>query len=186
MADQENATAMVFRQTGQVVECAPGIVGTVAIGPEEAVQGVDDEQPGVGSLKGVFEHGYVTKAQSGGLGRAGGEGTAQQDEARGITLETGKPRAEKFGGSVPPGGVKAGAGTSTATAGRGGRFASSTEGGGNGEGDPGFSGARVSGEDGKSASGEAVFPKPVYGAGLDVCEADQVSLTSGGGWGYLA
>ena len=36
-----------------------------------------------------------------------------------------------------------------------------------------------------SASGEAVFPKPVYGAGLDVCEADQVSL-AGGGWGCIA
>ena len=113
---------MVFRQTSQVVECAPGIVGTVASGPQEAVHGVDDEQPGVGSLKGVFEHGYVTKAQSGGLGRAGGEGTAQQDEARGIALEIGKPRAEKFGGSVPRGGVKARAGASTATAGRGGRL----------------------------------------------------------------
>ena len=121
----------------------------------------------------------------GGLGRAGGEGAAQQEEARGITLEAGKPRAEKFGGFVSRGGVQAGAGVRTATAGRGGRLASPTEGGGNGEGDPGFSGARVSGEDGKSASGEAVLPKPVYGAGLDVCEADQVSL-AGGGWSQLA
>jgi hypothetical protein len=120
------------------------------------------------------------------LGTAGGEGATQQEEARGITLEAGKPRAEKFGGCVPSGGVQAVAGVRTASAGRGGRLASPTEGGGNGEGDPGFSGARVSGEDGKSASGEAVFPKPVYGAGLDVCEADQVGLTSGGGWGYLA
>ena len=177
---------MVFRQASQVVECAPGIVGTVTTDAEEAVQGVDDEQPGLGSLQGVFEHGSVTKAERGGLGRAGGEGSAQQEEARGITFEGGKPRAEKLGGPVACGGVQAGAGVRTATAGRGGRLASPTEGGGNGEGDPGFSGARVSGEDGKSASGEAVFPKPVYGAGLDVCEADQVSLTSGGGWGYLA
>ena len=57
---------MVVGQASQVVECAPGIVGTVTTGAEEAVQGVDDEQPGVGSLKGVFKHGYVTKAQRGG------------------------------------------------------------------------------------------------------------------------
>jgi hypothetical protein len=181
---------MVVRQASQVVEGAPGIVGTVITGAEEAVQGVDDEQPGVGSLKGVFKHGYVTKAERGGLGggwgRAGGEGAAQQEEARGITLEAGKPRAEKFGGFVPRGGVQAGAGVRTAAAGRGGRLASPTEGGGNGEGDPGFSGARVSGEDGKSAGGEAVFPKPVYGAGLDVREADQVSLAGGGGRSQLA
>ena len=41
------------------------------------MQGVDDEQPGAGSLEGVFEHGYVTKGEGGGLGRAGGEGPAQ-------------------------------------------------------------------------------------------------------------
>jgi hypothetical protein len=51
---------MLLCQTGEVGECASGLVGTVAIdGPKVAVQRVDDEQAGVGSLEGVFEHGSV-------------------------------------------------------------------------------------------------------------------------------
>jgi hypothetical protein len=74
------------------------------------VQGVDDEQAGLGSLEGVFEHGCVAEAQRGGLGGAGGEDSAQQDEARGIAVELGKARADELGSSVPGGGVEDGAG----------------------------------------------------------------------------
>jgi hypothetical protein len=44
--------------------------------PQIAVQGVDDEQAGLGSLESVFEHGCVAEAQRGGLG-GGGEDSAQ-------------------------------------------------------------------------------------------------------------
>ena len=68
---------MFIHQTDEVVECAAGVIGSMAIeGPEVAVQGVDDEQTGVGPLQGVFEHGGVAEAQRGGLGRAGGEDAA--------------------------------------------------------------------------------------------------------------
>jgi hypothetical protein len=100
MANEENATAMVFRKTSEVLEDATRLVGTVTIAPQEAVQGVDDEQPSPGSLEGVFEHGCVPESEGGGLGRAGGEGPAQQDEARGIAFETGKARTEELGSSV--------------------------------------------------------------------------------------
>jgi hypothetical protein len=61
MAHEENATAMLLCQTGEVAECAPGFVGTVAInGPKVAVQWVDDKEAGLGSLQGVFEHGRVS------------------------------------------------------------------------------------------------------------------------------
>ena len=69
--------------------------------------------------------------------------------------------------------------------GEGAGLLSPTEAGGDGEGNPGFSGAWVAGQDRNGASGEAVCPKPVYGAGLDVREADQISL-AGGGWGCIA
>jgi hypothetical protein len=101
-------------------------------------------------------------------------------------METGEARTDEFCSCVRGGGVKDGAGVSAAATGEIGRLTSAAQGSGNGEGDPGFSGAGISGEDGKSASGEAVFPKPVDGLGFDVCEADQVSLAGGGGWGWIA
>jgi hypothetical protein len=99
-------------------------------------------------------------------------------------METGEARTDEFGSCVRGGGVEDGARISAAAAGEIGRLPSSAQGGGNSESEPGFSRAGVSGEDGKGASGEAVFPKPADGLGLDVCEADQVNL-AGNGWGWI-
>jgi hypothetical protein len=95
-------------------------------------------------------------------------------------METGEARTDKFGSCVRGGGVEDGAGISTAAAGEIGRLPSSAQGGGNSESEPCFSRAGVSGEDGKGASGEAVFPKPADGLRFNVCEADQVSLACDG------
>ena len=78
MADEEDAAAMLLRQSGEVVEGASGFVGAVTLdGPEVAVQGVDDEQAGVGSLEGIFEHWSVAEAERGGLRGDGGEDSAE-------------------------------------------------------------------------------------------------------------
>jgi hypothetical protein len=69
---------MLFRELGEVVEGARGIVGAMTIeGPEVTVQGVDDEQAGVGSLEGVLDHGGVAEADRRELGGGGVEDSAE-------------------------------------------------------------------------------------------------------------
>jgi hypothetical protein len=69
---------MLFRELGKVVEGARDIVGAVTFdGPEVAVQGIDDEQAGLGSLEGVLEHGEVAEAERRRLGGGGVEDSAE-------------------------------------------------------------------------------------------------------------
>jgi hypothetical protein len=53
--------------------------------------------------------------------------------------------------------------------------------GGNGQGYIGFARARIAGEHGQGAGGEAILPEPFGGAVVDVREVDEVGLV-GGGW----
>jgi hypothetical protein len=149
MADEENTAAMLLRQVVEVVEEATGLVGAVAIsGPEVTVQGIDDEEAGVGSLEGVFKHGCVAEAERGRLGGAGGEDSAEQDQARGVAVEAGEAGADEFGASVVGGGIEDGAGLAVVIGVDGGGDSSSTECGGDGQGNPGFSGAGIAREHG--------------------------------------
>jgi hypothetical protein len=59
-----SAAAVFFREPSEVVEGACGLLSTVAVvDPEIAVQGINDEQAGVGFLKCILEYGRVAKAE---------------------------------------------------------------------------------------------------------------------------
>jgi hypothetical protein len=112
-------------------------------GPEVAVQGIDDEQAGLGSLEGVFEHGSVTEAESRRLGGSGVEDSAEQGQARGVAVEAGEAGMDEAWGFVVSGGIEDGAGFAGGVAGWGGGDSSPAECGSDREGDIGFARAGI-------------------------------------------
>ena len=133
MAEQEDATAMGFGEAGEVIELR-GIDGWAEVG----VQGVEDEEPGVGALEGVFEDG-------GGDGAGAALGDTQDDEAGGVAMEGGEARVKDLRGVVLGRDVESGAGWCGCTA-LG--LLAAAESGGDGEGEEGLSCSGLAGEHG--------------------------------------
>ena len=91
---------MLIRHTGEAIEGGAVLAGVMRIDAraEVAVQGIDDQQAGLGSLERIFQDCGIAKAQRRRLGSAGD--SAQQDQAGEVAVELLEARANDFGGSV--------------------------------------------------------------------------------------
>src|ERR1700677_105974 len=159
MTHKENATAMFLGETGKCLEQGTGFLGLMRIDAQEAVEWIEDQEAGLGSLERIFEERGEKRGRRG--------GSAQDDEACGIAMKVGEAGGNDLRAVVLHGGVQHGtrfnffAGTWGSSTGQGGR---------DGQRDPGFPGSRLAGDHGQGASGEPVLPEPFDGAGLKVSE----------------
>ncbi len=184
VADEKDTATVLFCELGEIVEDARGLVGTVGmVGREIAVQGIEDEEARVGSFERVLEYGRVAEGER--CGRAGRGDSTEQNEAGWIAAEAEEAGADELGAEVLGGRVEDGAGLAGGGAGWVGVAGciSFAERGCDGEGDPGFSGAGIAGEDGETADGQAVRPEPFDRTLLHVSAIEKVRLGGGGGDG---
>jgi hypothetical protein len=107
VAKEENAAAMNLRQAGETIEKRARLRRTieVALRAQKTVPGIEDHEVGVGFLERVFKI-----AQSGVRYWHGSrrDGSTQDDQARGISVEAGEARLNDLRGSVFRWGVQDG------------------------------------------------------------------------------
>jgi hypothetical protein len=105
VANEENAAAVKLRQAGETIEKRARLRSAIKVNLAETVPGIEDHEVGLGFLERVVEI-----AESG-VGRGHGgrrDGSTQDDQARGISVEAGEARLNDLRGSVFRRGVKDG------------------------------------------------------------------------------
>jgi hypothetical protein len=133
VANEENAAAVKLRQAGETVDKRACLRSAIGVSFPETVPGIEDHEVGLGFLERVLK---IAESGVGGGRRTRRDGSTQDDEARGISVEAGEARLNDLRGGVFGRGVKDGgwferfAGERVAAAGQRCR---------DGEGDPGFS-----------------------------------------------
>jgi len=109
VANEENAAAVKLRQAGETIEKRARLRSAIEVNLPETVPGIEDHEVGVGFLERVVE--IVREIAESGVRRGHGarrEGSTQNDQARGISVEAGEARLNDLRGSVFRRGVKDG------------------------------------------------------------------------------
>jgi hypothetical protein len=109
VANEENAAAVKLRQAGETIEKRARLRSAIEVNVPETVPGIEDHEVGVGFLERVVER--VREIAESGVRRGHGtrrEGSTQNDQARGISVEAGEARLNDLRGSVFRRGVQDG------------------------------------------------------------------------------
>jgi hypothetical protein len=117
VANEENAAAVKLRQAGETIEKRARLRSAIEVNVPETVPGIEDHEVGVGFLERVIEIVWeivrerVREISESGVRRGHGtrrDGSTQDDQARGITVETGEARLNDLRGRVFRRGIKDG------------------------------------------------------------------------------
>ena len=106
MANEENAAAVKLRQAGETIEKRARLRSAIEVNLRETVPGIEDHEVGLGFLERVLD-----QIAESGVRRGHGtrrDGSTQDDQARGISVEAGEARLNDLRGSVFRRGVKDG------------------------------------------------------------------------------
>jgi hypothetical protein len=105
VANEENAAAVKLRQAVETIEKRARLRSAIEVNLPETVPGIEDHKVGLGFLQRVLERAKSGVRRGHGTRR---DGSTQDDEARGISVEAGEARLNDLRGSVFRRGVKDG------------------------------------------------------------------------------
>ena len=97
VANEENAAAVKLCQAGETIEKRARLRRAIEVNLPETVPGIEDHEVGLGFLERVLQLAKSGVRRGHGARR---EGSTQNDQARGITLEAGEARLNDLRGSV--------------------------------------------------------------------------------------
>jgi len=103
VANEENAAAVKLRQAAETIEKRARLRSAIEVNlrAQEAVPGIEDHEVGLGFLERVLER--IREIVESGVRRGHGtrrDGSTQDDQARGISVEAGEARLNDLFGSV--------------------------------------------------------------------------------------
>jgi hypothetical protein len=133
VANEENAATVKLRQAAETIEKRVRLRSAIEVNLPETVPGIEDYEVGVGFPE------HVIKIAESGVRRGHGtrrDGSTQDDQARGISVEAGEARLNDLRGRVFRRGIKDGGGSELFA---GERVAAACQGRRDGEGDPSLS-----------------------------------------------
>ncbi len=133
VANEENAAAVKLCQAGETIEKRARFRSAIAVNLAETVPGIEDHEVGLGFLERVIQIAESGVRRGYGTLR---DGSTQDDQARGISVEAGEARLNDLRGSVFRRDIKDG-GWFELFAGE--RVAAACQRCGDGEGDPSLS-----------------------------------------------
>jgi hypothetical protein len=105
VANEENAAAVKLREAGETIEKRARFRSAIEVNLPETVPGIEDHEVGLGFLERVIERVQerVREIAESGVRRGHGtrrDGSTQDDQARGISVEAGEARLNDLRGSV--------------------------------------------------------------------------------------
>jgi hypothetical protein len=103
VANEENAAAVELREAGETINKRACLQSGIGVNFPESIPGIEDHKVGLGFLE------RVLKIAESGVRRGHGsrrDGSTQDDEARGISVEAGEARLNDLRGGVLRRGVK--------------------------------------------------------------------------------
>ena len=103
VANKENAATVMFRQAAETIEKRARLRSAIEINLPETVPGIEDHEVGLGFLERVIERAESGVRRGHGTHR---DGSKQDEEARGISVEAGEARLNDLRGRVFRRGVK--------------------------------------------------------------------------------
>jgi hypothetical protein len=95
MTDEKNTAAMALSETRELLQDEKGFRGPMKVEARArvAVERIENQEAGMGSLECIFEDGGIAEVEG---GRWRGDGSAQDSETPGIAKETGEARLDDF------------------------------------------------------------------------------------------
>jgi hypothetical protein len=105
VANEENAAAVKLRQAGETIEERARLRSAIEVNLQEALPGIEDHEVGVAFLERVLQIAERGVRRGQGTRR---DGSTQDDQARGVTVEAGEARLNDLRGSVFRRGIKDG------------------------------------------------------------------------------
>ena len=97
VANEENAAAVKLRQAGEAIEKRARLGSAIAVNLPETVPGIEDHEVGLGFLERVVDIAESGVRRGHGARR---DGSTQDDQARGISVEAGEARLNDLRGRV--------------------------------------------------------------------------------------
>ena len=89
VANEENAAAVKLRQAGETIEKRARLRSAIEVNLPETVPGIEDHEVGLGFLERVLDIAESGVRRGHGVRR---DGSTQDDQARGISVEAGEAR----------------------------------------------------------------------------------------------
>jgi hypothetical protein len=105
VANEENAAAVKLCQAGETIEKRARLRSAIEVNLPETVPGIEDHEVGLGFLERVVENAESGVRRGHGTRR---DGSTQDDQARGVSVEAGEARLNDLRGRVFRRGIKDG------------------------------------------------------------------------------